>query len=116
MKKEMVKVVIYLTTIYTIMVLLGICLVYNYNTSHELNTRIKDNVDLSKPWIAVFNVESKHLFSMDVGWYSVCVLAIHENYTDPQYIYDFRYDDNTDTLYYDDNIKGVGVKNPGDLI
>ena len=24
---------------------------------------------------------------------------------------DFRYDDNTDTLYYDDDIEGIGVKN-----
>lgn len=77
----------------------------------ELQKRIEDNINLSTPWINVYYVEPKHLFSMDDGWYSVCILAIHENYTDPQYIYHFRYDDNTDTLYYDDDIEGIGVKN-----
>lgn len=81
----------------------------------ELHTRIQDNINLSDPFSEVITISSSFISGAE-GWYFVSVLAVTSEYPDPQWIYDFEYDDNTDTLYYRDNIPGIGVKNPDGVV
>lgn len=76
----------------------------------EMHERIKDNIVLSKPFNKVVGVSSSFICCAE-GWYFVSILVDTDEYVDPQWIYDFRYDDNMDILYYDDDIEGIGVLN-----
>ena len=108
---------------YTIAVLIvvglfgGFFLFVNYmfaKDKQELHDRIRDNINLSKPFNDVVAISSDFICCAE-GWYFVSIQATTDDYPgSPQWIYDFRYDDNTDTLYYDDDIDGIGVKNSGD--
>jgi hypothetical protein len=81
-------------------------------SEREMHERIKDNINLSKPFNEVIGVSSDFICGGEEGWYFVSILVTTDEYPgSPQWIYDFRYDDNTDTLYYDDNIEGIGVVN-----
>jgi len=78
----------------------------------EMHERIKDNINLSKPFTEVVGIESDFICGGEENWYYVSILVLSDEYPgSPQWIYDFRYDDNTDTLFYDDDIKGIGVIN-----
>ena len=80
-------------------------------SEREMHERIKDNINLSKPFNDVVDVSSSFISGAE-GWYFVSILVTTDEYPgSPQWIYDFRYDDNTDTLYYDDDIEGIGVIN-----
>ena len=79
-------------------------------TEKELNAKIMDNINLSKPFNKVVTVES-NLLCCSENWYSVSILVTTDEYPDPQWIYDFRYNINTDELFYDGNIEGIGVVN-----
>ena len=75
----------------------------------EMHERIKDNIILSKPFNYVVGVNSNFICCTD-NWYFVSILVDTDEYPDPQWIYDFEYNDETDTLYYYDNIEGIDVK------
>ena len=80
-------------------------------TDQEIHSRISDNINLSKPFNEVVAISSDFICCAE-GWYFVSIQATCDDYPgNPQWIYDFRYDDNTDTLFYDDNIEGIGVVN-----
>ena len=77
----------------------------------EMNERIKDNIVLSKPFNDVVIVSSSFIRGAE-DWYFVSIqVTTDEHSGSPQWIYDFRYNDNTDTLYYDGGISGIGVEN-----
>ncbi len=77
----------------------------------EMHERIRDNINLSKPFNEVIAISSDFISGAD-GWYFVSILTTTDDYPgSPQWIYDFRYNNNNDVLYYDDDIKGIGVKN-----
>ena len=79
-------------------------------SENEMHEKIKEHINLSKPFNEVISVSSSFICGGEEGWYFVSILATTDEYPDPQWIYDFTYDSNTDTLYYDDNIEGIGVK------
>ena len=75
----------------------------------EMHERIKDNIVVSKPFVKVVGVNSDFISGAE-DWYFVSALIEHESLGE-QWIYDFRYNDATDELFYDDNIEGIGVIN-----
>jgi len=77
----------------------------------EMHERIKDNIVLSKPFNDIIQISSSFISGAE-DWYFVSIQATTDEYPgSPQWVYDFRYNDATDTLYYDDDIDGIGVKN-----
>ena len=113
------KFIVYLISIIIISIVVGLFVYIPYKLNEgnrELNERIKDNINLSKPFNEVVAVSSDFISGAE-GWYFVSIQATCDDYPgSPQWIYDFRYDDNTDTLYYDDDIEGIGVINYKDMV
>lgn len=115
MKKEMKENIVVgtITVLIVIGLIGGFFLFINYmfdKDKQELHSRIRDNINLSKPFNDVIVVSSSFISGAE-GWYFVSILVTTDEYPDPQWIYDFRYDDDIDTLYYDDDIEGIDVKN-----
>jgi len=80
-------------------------------TEKERHELIESHIVLHAPFREVVAVSSRFICGGEEGWYFVSIIVTTDEYPDPQWIYDFRYDWNTDTLYYDGNIEGIGVVN-----
>lgn len=75
------------------------------------NVRINEHIILHKPFNDIIKVESSFISGAD-DWYFVSILVTTNKHPgSPQWIYDFRYDEKNDKLYYDDNIEGIEVIN-----
>lgn len=77
-------------------------------TEKERHELIKSHIVLHSPFREVVDVSSSFISGVE-GWYFVSILVTTDEYNDHQWIYDFRYDSNTDTLYYYDDIEGIDV-------
>jgi len=111
--KEGTKCTILSIVVTSVIVLVFVyCFIYALEWETELKEEIKDNLVLSKPFNEIVGVNINFVAGEEGEWLTVSFLLTTDEYPgSPQWIYDFRYEISTDTLYYDGNIEGIGVFN-----